>query len=205
MLENLNLTNQDVMVLGILISAIVIVGIICIVLVLKKNKKEEKVEIEELEVKPDINMSLATSNIPELSEEAPSLEEELEETIEEVEEEINEELEIEQDNKNRSSIEDVLSALNQDLERQKYENIDRYEEEQEENAVISYQELLDRKMALNKEAELQSHTKEDSSEIIKKTTTKFSNSEFISPVFGRLESTMEYPTLKKVVEEEIES
>ena len=33
-----------------------------------------------------------------------------------------------------------------------------------------------------------------------KSDTKFSNSEFISPIFGRLENNVEYPTVKKTVE-----
>ena len=113
--------------------------------------------------------------------------------------------------------------MNADLEKQKYAKIDKYEEEQEENAVISYQELVARKMALGKEQdeidvlpESYSETVEEFDEIMEKvedtkpkkvvstvqTETKFSNSEFISPIFGRLEDTLEYPTLKKVEETE---
>lgn len=223
MLEGL--TNQDIIILCCLVGLIVIVGLICIVLTLRGNKKEPKVSTKS-SAEPDIKMALATDNIPEISEEEPALEEIL--NVDEKEEpeaiEINEK-EQQQDEKNRSSIEEVLKAMNEDLEKQKYETIDRYEEEQEENAVISYQELVARKMALNEEKEEKKTVNEtltrtsyiDSDEGItpvsfekievnqpnaEASNNKFSNSEFISPVFGRLESTMEYPTLKKTVETE---
>ena len=60
------------------------------------------------------------------------------------------ELETMQDNKNKTSIEEVLKAMQIDLEKQKYAKIDAYEEEQEEEAVISYQELR-KKMAMREE------------------------------------------------------
>lgn len=224
-----NLTNQDIIILACLIGLIVVVGIICIVLTFRKDKNKDNEEENIEKAEPDINMALATSNIPEISEEAPALEEMLNDTKEEIEDveltEVDKQVEEEQDEKNRSSIEEVLKAMNEDLEKQKYETIDKYEEEQEENAVISYQELVARKMALADEPE-EKHVEEvitktsyvededgvtpvsfekiqltnpDSEE---KSNSKFSNSEFISPVFGRLESTMEYPTLKKTVETE---
>ena len=220
-----SLTSQDLLILVCLIVLVLIVGIICIILTLKNGnkKKENKSVLEKSE--PDINMALATSNIPEISEEAPLLDELLNENIiDGPNQEQIQKIEEEQDMKNRSSIEEVLRKMNEDLEKQKYQEIDRYEEEQEENAVISYQDLVERKLALAKEeAEKEvsevinktTYLEEDEDLVpvsfekteiletpskIEKTTTKFSNSDFISPVFGRLENTMEYPTLKKVVE-----
>ena len=105
-------------------------------------RKDKKTNIEEVQTEePDINMALATDDIPEISEEAPALDELLNEELEPVEvkpsveqeENNNETNDIEikeniQDEKNRSSIEEVLKAMNEDLERQKYETIDKYEE-----------------------------------------------------------------------------
>lgn len=226
MLENL--TNQDIIVLTSLISLIIIVGIICIALTVKKDKtkKEDKSVIDKAQ--PDINMALATSNIPEISDEEPILDDLLNDEKQENDEtikELDEKVEEEQDEKNRSTIEEVLKAMNEDLEKEKYETIDKYEEEQEENAVISYQELVARKMALADDEQEEKHVDEvitktsyiqdengvtpvsfqkiqltDQEETPQKSTSKFSNSEFISPVFGRLDNTMEYPTLKKTVE-----
>lgn len=131
--------------------------------------------------------------------------------------------------RNTTNIEDVLKAMQLDLEKQKYEKIDRYEEEQEENAVISYQELLDRKMALNEinneKTESEKNEYEELEEIEEEPVSyldrlakyenmslepsyewknddrQFASSEFISPIFGRQDSSkMEYPTVKKTVE-----
>lgn len=230
MLENL--TNQDIIILCCLIGLIIVVGIICIVMTLRGNTKKKKSKTGENVVAPDINMALATENIPAISEEEPILDELLDDKEEQVEVEEektqlpNEHLEEEQDEKNRSTIEEVLKAMNQDIENQKYETIDKYEEEQEENAVISYQELVARKMALTEDVEDKaveetltktSYIEDEegvtpvsfekvqisSKPVIENAGNKFSNSEFISPVFGRLESTMEYPTLKKTVETEV--
>jgi len=131
----------------------------------------------------------------------------------------NTELEEVQDAKNGASIEEVLKAMQGDLEKQKYETIDRYEEEQEENAVISYQELLNRKLALNNEEILKVEQAEETSSnyldelpdfkniVLEPIADRdenrpFMNSEFVSPIFGRLSSNAEYPTVKKTVETE---
>lgn len=128
-------------------------------------------------------------------------------------------LEEAQDAKNGASIEEVLKAMQGDLEKQKYETIDRYEEEQEENAVISYQELLNRKLTLNNEEILKVENDEETSsnyldelpdfkDIVlepipdRDENRPFMNSEFVSPIFGRLSSNVEYPTVKKTVETE---
>ncbi|HPF83243.1 MAG TPA: hypothetical protein PLV83_03630 [Bacilli bacterium] len=239
MLENL--TNQDIIILLFLITLIIIVGVVCIILTVKKDKKEDNEE-EVIEKKePDINMALATNDIPEISEEAPTIDDIINTKVEEpvneesIEEETNEVEEIENNNESEmsnefneetdhSSIEDVLKKLTDDIEKRKYEEIDKYEEEQEENAIISYKELLAQKL-VNEQKENPEEEKQVE-EYITKTSyvededgltpvsyekvelqntpseNKFSNSEFISPVFGRLESTMEYPTLKKTVETE---
>lgn len=128
-------------------------------------------------------------------------------------------LEEAQDAKNGASIEEVLKAMQVDLEKQKYETIDRYEEEQEENAVISYQELLNRKMALSneeipmKQVEEEIEEEKASSSYLdelpnfkdivlepipdRNEERPFMNSEFVSPIFGRLSSNVDYPTVKK--------
>lgn len=223
-----NLSNQDIIILCSLICLVFIIGIICIFLTLKKDKTksvgEVKMDVEKTE--PDINVALATDNIPEISEKEPTMDEilnvnEKKSTDDiDIERIIDIEKETEQDTLNRLSIEEVLKAMNEDLEKQKYDKIDKYEEEQEENAVISYQELVARKMALNSEneevkkvTETTTNYVEDGEKVVpisveqtKKektpTSTKFSNSEFISPIFGRLEDNTEYPTVKKIEETE---
>lgn len=226
MLENLS--NQDIIILCCLVCSAFIIGIICIFLTLKKDKikVEASDDMNVNKTEPDINVALATENIPEISEEEPTMEQILSVDIEEGYIEdfgIEKDKETEQDTLNRISIEEVLKAMNEDLEKQKYAKIDKYEEEQEENAVISYQELVARKMALGKEQddidvlpESYNESVEVFDEMMEKaeiekpkkivstvqTESKFSNSEFISPIFGRLEDNLEYPTLKKVEETE---
>lgn len=208
-----NLTDQDLFILGCLLVLIALVGIVCLVMALftknenKKKKSKNKVEHKEI----DMSVSLATNDIPEISKEAPNINELLnsvkeEKNIDKVDEEvlvddlIEDQVEV-QENKKSSSIEDVLRLMNADLEKQKYENIDKYEEEQEENAVISYQELLDRKMALNNEYKEEVKKVEENIEE-KPKTTKFSNSEFISPIFGRVNKTNNNEEIIKDTEED---
>ncbi len=66
---------------------------------------------------PDILMSLATNDIPLLDEDT---------------------------NEKTEEIENILSSIEADLEKEKYREMDAYEEEQEQKAVISYEELMRR-------------------------------------------------------------
>lgn len=266
-----SLTNSDILILGVLISVILIVGIICIILTIKSGNSKPKIRYEEEIVEPkgepDIHIALATDDIPAIEEKEDHILHEVkvepEENIQ-IEEEVvmpvkeeksmklaevsslleqaNKELEEHfdlndldttldipevPDKRNSTNIEDVLKAMQLDLEKQKYEKIDRYEEEQEENAVISYQELLDRKMALNEinadnepkdeKVELEEIEEEPVSYLDrlakyenmslepsyewKTDDRQFASSEFISPIFGRQDSSkIEYPTVKKKIE-----
>ena len=266
-----SLTNSDILILGVLISVILIVGIICIILTIKSGNSKPKIRYEEEIVEPkgepDIHIALATDDIPAIEEKEDHILHEVkvepEENIQ-IEEEVvmpvkeeksmklvevsslleqaNKELEEHfdlndldttldipevPDKRNSTNIEDVLKAMQLDLEKQKYEKIDRYEEEQEENAVISYQELLDRKMALN-EINADNEPKDEKIELEeieeepvsyldrlakyenmslepsyewKTDDRQFASSEFISPIFGRQDSSkIEYPTVKKKIE-----
>ena len=64
-----------------------------------------------------------------------------------------------QDEKNKTNIDEILKAMQVDLEKEKYARIDQYEEEQEEEAVISYQEL--RKKMQQKEDEVKAKLMKD--------------------------------------------
>lgn len=247
-----NLASSDIIILGVLIGLILIVGITCIVLTIKgdskKNAKVEKVSKKESH-EPEIQMALATDDIPDLIdeekeplvEEIPTYEEvsvimeELEPTykpevieVEEIsietisEPAVSKTPEIIEEPVTRSSktkIEDVLKQMEVDIEKQKYEEIDRYEEEQEENAVISYQELVNRKMALNDSKEYD-EPKTVETRIERTTTTiesveptykwkdktEFSSSDFISPVFGRQEKVGNNQAIKRTtVKEELKT
>ena len=95
-------------------------------------------------------------------------------------------------NNDKTEIEQVIEALEDNNERRPMTT---FEEEQEANAIISYQELVqavnEKKARLEKAdvpkklepeipAELLENVEEKSTE-----TPKFKNSEFISPIFGK--------------------
>ncbi|MEG0908814.1 MAG: hypothetical protein RSH78_00460 [Bacilli bacterium] len=186
MLDNLTLT--DFIILGVLAVIIIFAGIILLIFLTKKNKKSSVLEtfdtkeipaLEEKaeEKKPDVKISLATDNIPQIEE--PNKEITKEEPNKEIEipkEEVNNEIEIpkeeierpddkkmdeeiifitaketEQDSRNKTSIEEVLKALTEDLDKEKIAKIDEYEEEQDREAVISYQELRKKMMSTKEE------------------------------------------------------
>lgn len=171
----------------------------------KEENTFEK-EIENEEKKPDIQIALATNDIPEIENKVEKNNEETEidkeenalkkeqsdinqEEIEEKKENKDDiesnvdsmeenlmlnELEMMQDNKNKTNIEEVLKAMQIDLEKQKYAKIDAYEEEQEEEAVISYQELR-KKMAMKEEKK-----KEEKLESIIKPTANISIDDYLT-------------------------
>ena len=171
----------------------------------KEENTSEK-EIENEEKKPDIQIALATNDIPEIEnkveknneeteidkeentlkkEEADINQEEIEEkkenkddiesNVDSMEENLMlNELEMMQDNKNKTNIEEVLKSMQIDLEKQKYAKIDAYEEEQEEEAVISYQELR-KKMAMKEEKK-----KEEKLESIIKPTANISIDDYLT-------------------------
>ncbi|MEG0021597.1 MAG: hypothetical protein RSB77_03215 [Bacilli bacterium] len=179
MLDNLTLT--DFIILGVLAVIIIFAGIILLIFLTKKNKKSSVLEtfdtkeipdVEEKaeEKKPDVKISLATENIPQIEEPNKEItKEEVNNEIEIQKEEVNNEIErpddkkmdeeiifitakeTEQDSRNKTSIEEVLKALTEDLDKEKIAKIDEYEEEQDREAVISYQELRKKMMSTKEE------------------------------------------------------
>jgi len=81
------------------------------------------------------------------------------------------------------NIENVLSKMQEALE-MKEQTAASFEQEQEENAIISFQELLKFK---EEQEKLMANTKDNPIEKKKEETKKFSNTEVISPIFGRVE------------------
>lgn len=128
-------------------------------------------------------------------------------------------------------LESVLSKMQEEVEKPKDE-IMTFEEEQEEKAIISYQELL---KAVKKNVDEVTEPKEIKQEPIleikeeldeeksalepivlqndseikvtpayEKKSSKFQNSEFISPIYGRVDNEVEYPKIKSFEEPEQE-
>lgn len=104
----------------------------------------------------------------------------------------------------------IISSIEKDLINEKKTVIANFEIDQEQEAIISYQELLKKKEALlsnNKyddevveKIDIEPITEKPIiSEVSSKTeeaVKKFKNSEFISPIFGRVDNQVEYPNVR---------
>lgn len=148
-------------------------------------------------------------------------------------EKVEEELEKVEDTKISNELEDILKKMQEDMDVTPEDVVRKFEEEQEEKAIISYQELVDNvkagkiEVVDDEESEINFvegldvmdesepvistiETKEEvtpemvkeaietiSNESVKEEPKKFKQSEFISPVFGVMNSDVEYPTVKK--------
>ncbi len=108
--------------------------------------------------------------------------------------------------KEENNIGSVILAMQRDLDKKKEDPVMSFEEEQEEKAIISYHELLKAKQAnteefvdeLENKIEIIDFPKEPIKEEIKEEinvpvkrqsvteTSKFTNTEFISPIYGRM-------------------
>lgn len=143
------------------------------------------------------------------------------------------ELEKIEDAPKSSELEDILKKMQEDIDLKPEDVVKKFEEEQEEKAIISYQELVDNvksgkieviddeesdvNFVENLEIDLIEEpivsTIEEESSVtpemvkeaiqnitessIKEEPKKFKNSEFISPIYGVMDTNLEYPTVKK--------
>ena len=121
----------------------------------------------------------------------------------------------------KAELERVFNMMSADLEAEEEEisPIDEFEREQEENAIISYQELIKQAKAKGQIKEEPVEIKEDNFEALEEEIyskpsyqevyetheekpveekKKFKNSEFISPIFGIQNGNPSYPTVKKI-------
>lgn len=148
-------------------------------------------------------------------------------------EKVEDELEKVENTKISNELEDILKKMQEDMDVTPEDVVRKFEEEQEEKAIISYQELVDNvkagkiEVVDDEESEINFvegldimdesesvistiETKEEvtpemvkeaiqtiSNESVKEEPKKFKQSEFISPVFGVMNSNVEYPTVKK--------
>lgn len=111
---------------------------------------------------------------------------------------------VEKELEEENELEKVLRKMQEELERRESEPIKTFEQEQEEKSIISYQELL---QANNRMKELASEKKETSfkhetEEKEDEANRRFKNSEFISPIYGRLSNDYTYPIIKSFREKE---
>ena len=182
--------------LFIILIIIIVLIIACIIYILYKEKQEDRVEMDELlddiaAAKPRDNLINAKIEVP-IGEEKPI------KVVEQKEEKLD--------------LDSVLSKMQENLNKQE-EITEKFEEEQEENSVISYKELMENmnkedlqeeieKYEEEQEKSYQEITKEKVKEFLtkeeKKETDdkKFQNTDFISPVFGKMSAKVAYPTVK---------
>jgi len=161
MFENFN--TIDFITLGIL-CLMNIVCIICILILIFKNKKNVSVLDKATEVK------VTKIEIDEKDKEPDT-----------------------------SAFDEIMEAMQKDLDASKENPVELFEQEQEEKAIISYQELLNAKNKTEPKKEIVEkieetnnvEAKEEKSKAKPKLVTtkesKFTNSEFVSPVFGKVD------------------
>lgn len=165
------LIEKDLLLVVILGIIIILFLILFVVLILtdkgKKKKQEKNFEEDKIEI----------MNIQKPSKENEETEKIEETTLEE---------KIEPNEENISDIAEVLASMQSYLEKRNQKDIDTFEQEQEENAIISYQELVNACKKNKEKEEFVAETKKETKEENKlESVKKFKNSEFISPIYGK--------------------
>ena len=164
MLLNLNINNELILILA--CSILLIIALLFVFHMISSRKKEEK-EIDNI-----------ISNMVQERKEGK-------EQVEEVDDKTKE-------------LEDVLEKMQKDLEAKPIDVVANFEREQEEKAIISYTELVKTLKKGPSEEEktldiLVDEIKEAASNNESKEDKKFKNTDFISPVYGKMEEHLEYP------------
>lgn len=191
-----NIKIDDTLIIAIsIIILIVIVGVIAFIIY--KDRKSELKEIDELI--DDMNRSRKTDKVDIIDEEEKPVVSE-----------------------NTIKIEGILDQMQKNLEASPSTVVDNFEREQEEKAIISYQELV-KQLKRGKIEENVIKVDEDTltgdkslnalvdeiknptrelkeletvKEVVSSDTKKFRNTDFISPVYGKMEDKLEYPKVK---------
>lgn len=121
-----------------------------------------------------------------------------------------------------SEIEQVLNKMQKNLEAKPEEVVANFEQEQEEKAIISYQELV-KTLKKGKEGtvvKIEDKDLEDTKKVMdleevvneikapnkneNKKKSKFKNSDFISPVYGKMDEKLQYPKIESFKETKLE-
>ena len=108
------------------------------------------------------------------------------------------------DEDKKEDLTNLLERMQQNAEI-KTNKVETFEHEQEENSIISYQELLEAnqrlRAQLNEKNEPKVIEKVIDAEVKTEDDSKFQNTDFISPVYGKLEPNLEYQKVKKIERE----
>lgn len=187
----------------IIVSVIILILVIaCIAYIIYKDRKKDDEEIDEIlddlmKAKPRENLINAKIEVPIGENIKPVLKEE------------------------KLDLDDMLSKMQKSLDSKQEQVVENFEAEQEEKAIISYQELLNSMKNNNLEEEIKQNELQQEKTATSLATTKvteflereepkikkieslvetkekkFKNTDFISPIFGRQEAKIEYPTIK---------
>jgi len=204
LVNNIKIDNTLIIAISIIIL-IAIIGVIAFIIY--KDRKSELKEIDELI--DDMNKSRKANkedNVDIINEEKPVVSE------------------------NTIKIEGILDQMQKNLEASPSTVVDTFEREQEEKAIISYQELVkqlkkgkieENVIKVDEDTltgdkglnalveEIKNPTREipeleEVKEIVSSDTKKFRNTDFISPVYGKMEDKLEYPKVKSFARKEME-
>lgn len=115
--------------------------------------------------------------------------------------------EIDQVDDKTKELEDVLEKMQKDLEAKPVDVVASFEKEQEEKAIISYSELVKTLKKGQPEEEktidiLVDEIKESASSNESTYDKKFKNTDFISPVYGKMDEHLDYPKVSSFKKEE---
>lgn len=104
-------------------------------------------------------------------------------------------------------LEDVLEKMQKDLEAKPVDVVASFEKEQEEKAIISYKELVKTLKKSQPEEEktidiLVDEIKEAANSYENAYDKKFKNTDFISPVYGKMDEHLDYPKVSSFKKEE---
>lgn len=187
----------------IIVSVIILILVIaCMAYIIYKDRKKDDEEIDEIlddlmKAKPRENLINAKIEVPIGENIKPALKEE------------------------KLDLDDMLAKMQKSLDSKQEQVVENFEAEQEEKAIISYQELLNSMKNNNLEEEIKQNELQQEKTATSLATTKvteflereepkikkieslvetkekkFKNTDFISPIFGRQEAKIEYPTIK---------
>ena len=163
-----------------IISVLFALILFVIYLILRENKEDKK-EIEEIlfsRVEPKRKI------------------EEDEEVLKE-ENTMSDVFEEKKDNGDTLDIESMLEKMQEDLNAKAEDAVEAFEQEQEENSIISYQELIEKIKDKSKKEEVKEEKKpiNEQMSLNLKDDKKFKKTDFISPIYGKMDEHLEYPTV----------
>jgi hypothetical protein len=169
---------------GVAISMIVIV----IILLKSKNKKQDYINLEPIIIEDKEEVKDIATSILDVKKETK---EEPNPSILDIKEPVKIEEPVELTN--------IISKMEQDIVSSKKTVVANFETDQEEQAVISYKELLKLKDKIEPEIEKINIEIEELSPQVEEAVKKFKNTEFISPVFGRVDTVNKEDYAKELV------